>query len=427
MEDTELLHFSKKKPNIFYGWWIVFSAGIVQWYSSAVFWRGFPPFFDAILNTFGWSSAATGAALSIQRSESGLISPFVGTVINKFGPKRVMAFGILLTGGAFIWMSRMQDLWEFYFAITILTLGMSFGTFIIFVAVVGNWFNKNRGKAISILMSGAGLGGITVPLLVLGIDEFGWRNLLFAVGIGFWILGFPTALVLRSDPENYGQYPDGIKPETNIENDEILDAREKGMSVSNALKSGNFWKLALATGLSQAVFTSNLFHLTSFKEFGLTTAIAATIIGLSWWGDIAGRITVGFITDKFDRKILLTISFSLLTLGISGIAIMGMYENSSLFPRNIGIVMFILFFGLGFGSSVPLRLTLAADYFGRKNYGSMIGILNTVGAVFGTLSPLLVGLTKDITGEYKYAYYILSVGMILAIPLVISLKKNINS
>ena len=195
MEDMELLPSNSKKPNIFYGWWIVLSAGIVQWYSSAVFWRGFPPFFDAILSTFGWSSAATGAALSIQRSESGLISPFVGTVIKKFGPKRVMAFGILLTGGSFIWMSRMQSLWEFYCAITILTLGMSFGTFIIFVAVVGNWFNKNRGKAISILMSGAGLGGITVPLIVLGIDEFGWRSMLFAVGIGFWVLGFPTSLV----------------------------------------------------------------------------------------------------------------------------------------------------------------------------------------------------------------------------------------
>ena len=426
MEDMELLHSNSKKPNIFYGWWIVLSAGIVQWYSSAVFWRGFPPFFDAILSTFGWSSAATGAALSIQRSESGLISPFVGTVIKKFGPKRVMAFGILLTGGSFIWMSRMQSLWEFYCAITILTLGMSFGTFIIFVAVVGNWYNKNRGKAISILMSGAGLGGITVPLIVLGIDEFGWRSMLFAVGIGFWVLGFPTSLVLRGDPENYGQHPDGIKPEPN-NNDDIVDAREKGVSVSHALKTGNFWKLALATGLSQAVFTSNLFHLTSFKEFGLTTTIAATIIGLSWWGDIAGRITVGFITDKFDRKILLTISFTLLTLGISGVAIMGMDGTIDFLPQSLGIVMFILFFGLGFGSSVPLRLTLAADYFGRKNYGSMIGILNTVGAVFGTLSPLLVGLTKDITGEYIYAYYILSIGMILAIPLVLSLKKNINS
>lgn len=413
-----------RKPNIFYGWWIVFSAGIVQWYSSAVFWRGFPPFFDAILSTFGWSSGATGAAVSIQRSESGLISPFVGTVIKKFGPKRVMAFGILLTGASFIWMSRMQSLWEFYCAITILTLGMSFGTFIIFLAVVGNWFQKNRGKAISVLMSGAGLGGITIPLIVLGIEEFGWRNMIFSVGIGFWVLGLPTSLILRGDPEDYGQYPDGEKRNNEQTSDNKLDSRDSGFSVKEALRNGNFWKLALAAGISQAVFTSNLFHLTSFKEFGLTTAFAATIIGLSWWGDILGRIVVGFITDKYDRKFLLTISFSLLTLGILGVSIIGSESEFILFNRNLGIILFIIFFGLGFGSSVPLRLTLAADYFGRKNYGSMVGILNTVGAVFGTLSPLLVGLTKDITGDYIYAYYILTFMMIFTIPLVISLRKN---
>jgi len=411
-----------RKPNIFYGWWIVLSAGLVQWYSSAVFWRGFPPFFDAILSTFGWSTAATGAALSLQRSESGLISPFVGTVIKRFGPKRVMAFGIFLTGGSFIWMSKMQSLWEFYCAITILTLGMSFGTFIIFLAVVGNWFKKNRGKAISMLMAGAGLGGITIPLIVLGIEEFGWRNMIFSVGLGFWILGFPTSLVLRGDPEDYGQYPDGEKPKSNpLENK--TESLKSDFSVKEALKSGNFWKLALAAGISQSVFTSNLFHLTSFKEFGLTTTFAATIIGLSWWGDIAGRIIVGFITDRFDRKKLLTISFTLLTIGILGVSIIASQNEYAYLNKNLGIVLFIVFFGLGFGTSVPLRLTLAADYFGRKNYGSMIGILNTVGAVFGTLSPLLIGLTKDFTGEYKFAYYILTAMMIFSIPLVISLRK----
>ena len=415
---------SIRKPNIFYGWWIVLSAGIVQWYSSAVFWRGFPPFFDAILSTFGWSTAATGAAVSIQRSESGLISPFVGTVIKRFGPKKVMAFGIFLTGGSFIWMSRMQELWEFYCAITILTLGMSFGTFIIFLAVVGNWFHKNRGKAISMLMAGAGLGGITIPLIVLGIEEFGWRNMIFSVGLGFWILGFPTSLVLRGDPEDYGQYPDGEKPTSDSESKEQVDSRNTGFSVGQDLRNGNFWKLALAAGISQSVFTSNLFHLTSFKEFGLTTTFAATIIGLSWWGDISGRIIVGFITDRFDRKKLLTISFSLLTLGILGVSIIASQNEYEYLDKNLGIILFIIFFGLGFGSSVPLRLTLAADYFGRKNYGSMVGILNTVGAVFGTLSPLLIGLTKDFTGEYKYAYYILTAMMIFSIPLVISLKKN---
>ncbi|MEC7837212.1 MAG: MFS transporter [Chloroflexota bacterium] len=413
-----------KRPNIFYGWWIVLSAGIVQWYSSAVFWRGFPPFFDAILSTFGWSTAATGAAVSIQRSESGLISPFVGTIIKRFGPKRVMAFGIFLTGGSFIWMSRMQNLWEFYCAITILTLGMSFGTFIIFLAVVGNWFQKNRGKAISMLMSGAGLGGITIPLIVLGIEEFGWRNMIFSVGLGFWILGFPTSLVLRGDPEDYGQYPDGEKPKSTTSIDDKKEQKKTDFSVKEALKSGNFWKLALAAGISQSVFTSNLFHLTSFKEFGLTTTFAATIIGLSWWGDIAGRIIIGFITDRFDRKKLLIISFTLLTIGILGISIIGSQNEYNYLNKNLGIILFVVFFGLGFGSSVPLRLTLAADYFGRKNYGSMVGILNTVGAIFGTLSPLLIGLTKDFTGEYKYAYYILTLMMIFSIPLVFSLRKN---
>ena len=156
----------------------------------------------------------------------------------------------------------------------------------------------------------------------------------------------------------------------------------------------------------------------------MTTTFAATIIGLSWWGDISGRVIVGFITDKYDRKKLLTISFTLLTLGILGVSIIGSQNEFEYLDKNLGIILFVIFFGLGFGSSVPLRLTLAADYFGRKNYGSMVGILNTVGAVFGTLSPLLIGLTKDFTGEYKYAYYILTFLMIFSIPLVISLKKN---
>ena len=99
-------------------------------------------------------------------------------------------------------MSRMTSLWEFYGSIIVLTFGMSFGTFIIFVAVVGNWFQKNRGKALSILMAGAGLGGITIPLIVLGIDTFGWRDMLLCIGVGFWIIGFPTSLVLRWNPED---------------------------------------------------------------------------------------------------------------------------------------------------------------------------------------------------------------------------------
>jgi len=129
---------SFKQP--FYGWWIVGAGGVVQWYTSAVFWRGFQAFVPSILTTFGWSHGATATAISLQRSESGMISPFVGVLLDKYGPRKAMAFGVLVTGGGFIYMSQMQSLWQFYLAIALLTLGMSFGIFIEFVVAVANWF-----------------------------------------------------------------------------------------------------------------------------------------------------------------------------------------------------------------------------------------------------------------------------------------------
>ena len=110
---------------IFYGWWIVAAGGVVQGYASATFWRGFAAFFGPIVDTFGWSSGATAGAMSLQRTEGGMISPFVGTIINKFGPRRVMAVGIAITGTAFMLMSQVQSLWQFYATMSLLTVGMS--------------------------------------------------------------------------------------------------------------------------------------------------------------------------------------------------------------------------------------------------------------------------------------------------------------
>ena len=80
-------------------------------------------------------------------------------------------------------------------------------------------------------------------------------------------------------------------------------------------------------------------------------------------------------------------------------------------------------FGLGIGGLLTTLPLAWANYFGRKNFGSVVGILNSVGAIFGTFSPLLIGLTKDFTGHYEYAFFILSLMMILSIPLVLTLKK----
>ena len=200
-----------KKP-IFYGWWIVLAGSISQAYTSGTFWQGFGAFFDPIIDQFGWSRALTAGAMSLQRTESGAISPFVGWFVDKFGPRNVMLFGTGLTALGFILLSRIQELWQFYAAFLVLTIGLSFGTFLIVTTAVANWFVENRSKALSITMAGSGLGGVLVPVIIWLIATTDWRTGLVVVAIGHLVIGIPVSFVMKSRPEDYGLLPDGALP-----------------------------------------------------------------------------------------------------------------------------------------------------------------------------------------------------------------------
>ena len=412
---------SFKQP--FYGWWIVGAGGMVQWYASAIFWRGFQAFVPPILETFGWSRGVTGAAISLQRGESGMISPFVGVILDKYGPRKAMAFGILLTGGGFVYMSQMQSLWQFYIAIGLLTLGMSFGTFIVFVVTVANWFVRKRARALATLMSFSAIGGLTLPILVASIDTFGWREVMLACGIGFWLIGFPATLVMRKRPEDYGMVPDG-GPDESLVNGKANRAggiREQAITMRQAIKLRFFWQLAIVTSLGQLVSSTNLFHFAALLDYGMTAALAAAAAGAVAIGDLSGRAGIAVIGDRFDKRKMLTIAMIMQTIGVAGLA--GI--NAEVFGVNLGLwplPLFVVFFGLGFGSSIPLRLSILGDYFGRTSYGSIVGLTSSVNALFGAAGPALVGFIYDGTDSYRLGFTTLAVILVISIPLALGLE-----
>ncbi|MDA1280002.1 MAG: MFS transporter [Chloroflexi bacterium] len=411
----------------FYGWWIVGAGGVVQWYTSAVFWRGFQAFVPPILSTFGWSHGATAAAISLQRSESGMISPFVGALLDKYGPRKAMAFGVAVTGAGFIFMSQMQTLWHFYVAISLLTIGMSFGTFIVFVVTVANWFVRKRARALAVLMSFSAIGGLTLPLLVAGIDHFGWRDMLFYIGIGFWVIGFPATLVMRKRPEDHGLLPDGglDEEEIGVSADGTTHrrsrVREHAITMRQAVKLRFFWQLAIVTSLGQLVSSTNLFHLSALIEYGMTPVLAGTAAGAVAIGDLSGRAGMAFLGDRYDKRMMLTIAMVMQTVGVAGLAAI----NATIFGVNLGLwplPFFVVFFGLGFGSSIPLRLSILGDYFGRSSYGSIVGLTSSVNAIFGAAGPALVGLIHDIEGTYRLGFTALTFALVIAIPATLALE-----
>ena len=399
----------------------------MQFYTSAVFWRGFQAFVDPVLRSFtGWSSGAFASALALQRAESSFFTPFVGAAINRFGPRPVLIFGLFFTGCGFILLSQMQALWHFYAAMLLLGLGMSFGEFIVFVTTVVNWFVRLRARALATVMTFSAMGAVALPLLVWLIETVGWRTVFFGIGIGFWVIGTPVVLVLRRRPEDFGTRPDGDSDFTVARPDRAPQThrqpREVSVAMRDAVRLRAFWQIVIAVSLGELVAMTNLFHLPALLEYKIDLWMASIAAGAVAFGDVLGRITIGTIGDRYNVKILLASALSIQTIGVGSLALI----NSHFIGISWGLAplpFFVFCTGFGFGSSIPLRLSILAEYFGRRSYGTLVGVTGSISSIWVTCGLLFVGFMFDITDSYRPAYSVLTLILLPAIPLTLALES----
>ena len=404
---------------LFYGWWIVIAGSVSQGYTSGTFWQGFGAFFDPIVEQFGWGRATTSAAVSLQRTESGMISPFVGWFIDRFGPRSVMLGGIVATGLGFIMLSRINSLWQFYLSFAVITLGLSFGTFLVITTTVANWFVSKRTRAMSIMSAGSAIGGLLVPALVWLIAATDWRTGLLAIGIGFWVMGIPVSLVMRSRPEDYNLLPDGAPSESQRARSDgetgTAPARvEVSYTAREAMRTRVFWQLVLAMGAGQLIISATVHQIPALTSFGVSRGVAGMVIlGVSLMS-LVGRIAAGWLGDTLDKRHFIAVSFLLQFVGTLIFAYTG---------SNWHLIGFIVFWGIGFGASIPVRFAMLADYFGRRSFGTIMGIMMTFSTLFGVIGPVFVGWMFDARGNYREPFLIMAVSILVSIPLVLTLSK----
>ncbi len=399
----------------------------MQFYTSAVFWRGFQSYVDPILRTFtGWGSGVFATAMALQRAESSFITPFVGAAIDRFGPRPVLAFGAFVTGCGFILMSQMQELWHFYAAMLVLGIGLSFGEFIVFVATVINWFVRYRSRALAAFMTFSAMGAVALPLLVWSIETMGWRTVLFGIGIGFWVIGTPAVLMLRRRPEDYGMRPDGDSDPSISESDRSRQAlrqpREVSIRIREVLRLRAFWQIVIAISIGEVVAMTNLFHLPALLEYEIDLWLASIAAGSVAIGDVLGRVVIGIIGDRFRVKNLLATALAIQTVGVASLVLI----NSQILGIDWGLTplpLFVLCSGLGFGASIPLRLSILADYFGRRSYGTLVGTASSISSLSVTGGLLFVGFMSDFTDSYRPGYMVLTVLLLPTIPLTLSLES----
>ena len=408
---------------VFYGWWIVGSGFLLMLFSTGVGFYGFSAFVGPIANSVaGGSREAIGLAVSIQRAESGVLGPIVGFMVDRVGPRLVLLVGFTIGGTGFILVSLAQELWQFYAAYFFLALGLGAGSFLVVSTAVTNWFNRMRGRALGFLFLGPGFAGLIVVLIVEMVEMHGWRPTLAGVGVAMWIVCIPLAMVMRRAPEAYGQRPDGDPPLPASENRAqqltsggVPVAEASLVSMRSVLRSVSYHQYVIAIALQQMGFSALvIYQIDAFETFGLTPREAGLAVLIWTIGGIPGRLASGFLSDMFDKRLVLAAAFTMQLIGV-----FFFLTTSNLW----GAGLYGITHGLGWGMTTPSRLSLQGEMWGRAIFGRLMGIQTGTSAIPSILAPYFVGRVFDNTGDYKMPIILMFLPLVISIILILTIRR----
>ncbi|MBI2908300.1 MAG: MFS transporter [Chloroflexi bacterium] len=400
----------KSPGKIFYGWWVLLAGIFVNTLGSGSYQYGFGVFFKPIVEEFGWTRAATSVAFSMSTLEGGLEGPIIGPLIDRFGPRKLIAIGTILLGLGYILLSQINSLLSFYLVyVVVISIGYNTGFHWAAQTAVANWFVRKRTITLGLLSSGQGLGGaIMAPTLAWLLVQMGWRGSLVVVGVAMLVLCLPVAAIVRHRPEQYGMLPDGdpVPPRTSTQR-----TQEKGQlkeeiyfTVWEALRTRVFWQLAFGFSLRGLSVGAVLVHIIPLlTDHGFDAQVAANIAGLLALMSLPGRIIFGFLGDMFPKRYLLSVNYVL-----QGVALLLLLRAQTMEE----IYLFVFLYGLGWGSS-PLMMSIRADYFGRRYFGTISGSNQGLVMLAHVAGPVFAGWIFDVTNSYDVAFILFAATIFL--------------
>lgn len=400
---------------IFYGWWIVLSCFFISLYVGSTVFYSFTAFFEPIAHEFGWSYTQISLASSLRGIEMGILAPLVGFLVYRFGSRKLIFLGVIIIGLGLILLSKTQSIYMFYTSFLLISFGAGGCTNITNMTAVANWFNKNAGKALGLMSAGFGFCGLLIPVIVLLIDTYGWRNTLIILGLGMWILGIPLSLIIRNNPEPYGYLPDGIE---NIPaNKDILNHKEKAsLPFMEAFKKRSFLFLNLLECLRFLVLSSVLLHIMPYlSTIGISRSVGGLVTGGIPLLSILGRFGFGRLGDRYDKRYVMALAFIFMAVGILLL---------SFAINTINLALFILLFSPGYGGLAVLRASILREYFGRDLFPRMIGIMMGVSSIGGIIGPTLTGWIYDTLETYSYIWFASTGVLFLSIILIMNIRPE---
>ncbi len=307
-----------------------------------------------------------------------------------------MTFCGVLMGLGYFLMSQVNSVWQLYiFYGVIVGIGIS-GTDVVTLSTTARWFIKRRGTMSGVVKVGTGAGIMALPLVAAWlISAYGWRTSYIVIGIALLIWVVSSSQLLRRNPAQLHQLPDGR------ETGYTEDARsiEAGLSLRQAIHTRQFRTLCPA--YLTIYFCSNavLVHIAPYSvDLGFSPSFAAAMLAMIGGASVIGRLTMGITGDKIGSKRGLLTCFIILIAAMSWLRLTGALWT---------LILFAIIYGFCHGGFFALISPTVAEFFGTRSHGLILGIVIFSGCVGSSLGPLVVGYIFDTRASYRVAFLLL--------------------
>ena len=345
---------------------------------------GLPFFYDFWVTDFGWTRATVTSGSALGKVLIGPVFGFIaGWFIDKYGPRQLMLAGIVMGGIALIGLSMMTSLWHFYLFYLFNALGYLFGGPLPNQVLISRWFDKTRGKVMGVAYLGIGVGGMLVPQIAKALNmEFGWRGGLLSLGIIMIVVAFPMAWFVKESPEGTTT---PIKQESTK------------VPFTNILKRSSFYLLLIGSMCSIGAVAGTSQNLKLFLSIDLkyTQQEAANVLSIVLGASIVGRLLMGWLADKIQKKYVMILIYALVALSIP-----------LLFAAHTeGVIyLFAFIFGMALGGDYMIIPLMAAELFGVKFMGRVMGIIIAADGLGEAFAPMLAAWFRDQSGSYANGF-----------------------
>ncbi|MBS1790408.1 MAG: MFS transporter [Acidobacteria bacterium] len=358
-----------------------------------------PPFFyDFLVNQFHWSREEVTSGNTFGKT---LVLPLfgfaAGWIIDRFGLKRLMIVGILFGAISIIGLGQVNTLPLFYTCFIFNALGYVCAGPLPNQVLLSRWFKESRGKAMGFAYLGIGLGGaITVKMAAWLTGKFGWQTSLLCLGVLMAIVALPLTLMVNDKSEEFGE-----------------QSKAPVIPLGEILRSPSFYLLAIGSLCSIGAVGATNQHLKLYlaRDNGFSQDAAANVIALVLFTSNVGRILMGWLADRFPKKYVMILIYLLVACGIPLL----------FFIKAPGaIYLFAIVFGIGMGGDYMIIPLMAAELFGLRVMGRVMGLIIIVDGLSEAWVPKLVGRLRDQNSTYTKGFALM-IGLALFGALAISL------